>query len=908
MAEAEDLMKSVQEMLKEETWTRAAISSYTKEKIIELASIVEKARSENCTAELQAICDEVLSNSKDSIIALYISGMISLQKGALDNSALVTLVDIFQKNHKEAIVEALCQNILEDDENNKFALRTLADFYKTADAGKIWPLYERLVKLDFEEADLAKALAEHYEAGGDIETATEYYKKAILRYVNAGNLSATKELWSKLVQLIPQEIDFFQLVKRKVAKTLGSDRTETLIQELYAWYKDNKKWDTAIELLKEILSIDQKDSWSRKEITDCYRGKYQGHSHLEEYIRSSNLTQNFRNVFEAINDFEKHIAFDVNHFVFHKTWGVGKIRKVEQDTLIINFGRKNGVRSMSLKMAVTALVPLDDKHIWVLKATKSREELAKIVKEDKAWALQTIIKSHGNSCSLKTIKAELVESVLSAKEWTSWNSAAKKILDTDASFGVDPNDINSYTVREHEISREEKLSNEFKAQKQFFARIDTLMKFVDMDETDKTSEMFAEMFNYFVGYIKNLDAGDTKITEQILASYLVVQNITARLRQLENPTKCTFQQLYGKIQDPREMYTQLKDTKNTSLRRDFLQNIKMLPEWADEYVRLFPIIMEDSVRRDMIATLINNGYKEKVQKLAAGSFENCKDNRTAVQFFFCECQDEDWFKEAGIPYEKQLISLIQLIELTFREMNNHVNTTENKKINKNATSLLFDGDTLLAYMFENGEDTVKRMYTLIDDIADLDPAKKATMRNRILEKYPDFKFYVSEEKSAAPRGMLVTAKKLNEKKALLEKIQSTDIPENAREIAEARAQGDLKENAEYKAAKEHQHYLNEMATKLQAELNRAVVFDPTTVTTAIISFATVATLHNEDTGADEEYTILGPWESDPDNNVISYMAPFGNAVMDKKAGDKVTFVINEHKYNYTVKAIRAARL
>ncbi|MDE5898471.1 MAG: GreA/GreB family elongation factor, partial [Treponemataceae bacterium] len=136
----------------------------------------------------------------------------------------------------------------------------------------------------------------------------------------------------------------------------------------------------------------------------------------------------------------------------------------------------------------------------------------------------------------------------------------------------------------------------------------------------------------------------------------------------------------------------------------------------------------------------------------------------------------------------------------------------------------------------------------------------------------------------------------------------TDIPENAREIAEARAQGDLKENAEYKAAKEHQHYLNEMATKLQAELNRAVVFDPTTVTTAIISFATVATLHNEDTGADEEYTILGPWESDPDNNVISYMAPFGNAVMDKKAGDKVTFVINEHKYNYTVKAIRAARL
>lgn len=72
-------------------------------------------------------------------------------------------------------------------------------------------MYTQIVKLDFEEADIAKLLAEHYESSGDMENATEYYKKAILRYVNAGNMSATKELWTKLVQLIPQEIDFSNL-------------------------------------------------------------------------------------------------------------------------------------------------------------------------------------------------------------------------------------------------------------------------------------------------------------------------------------------------------------------------------------------------------------------------------------------------------------------------------------------------------------------------------------------------------------------------------------------------------------------------------------------------------------------------------------------------------------------------
>ena len=97
-------------------------------------------------------------------------------------------------------------------------------------------------------------------------------------------------------------------------------------------------------------------------------------------------------------------------------------------------------------------------------------------------------------------------------------------------------------------------------------------------------------------------------------------------------------------------------------------------------------------------------------------------------------------------------------------------------------------------------------------------------------------------------------------------------------------------------------------SKLQEELNRATVFDPTTSTTAIVSFATVVTLHNKLENKDEKYTILGPWESDPDNNIISYMSPFGNAIMDKKVGEEVSFSINEHDYVYVVQAIEKAKI
>ena len=893
-----ELIQSIQDMLKEETWTRAAIGSYTENNLRELSALVTKAEEEKCTKEVYDICNEQLSHSKDSIIALYFCGIIDLKNNSLDYSSLETLVDIFQKNHKENVVTYLCKNILADEPNNRFALRTLAASYEAENNPKAWDLYETLVKTDFTEADKAKLLAEHYESEGDHDKAVDYYKKAILRFIAANNYNACKEIWSKLVQYIPEEIDFFQMLRRKISKQMNEMKTTILMQELYTWYKDNKKWDIAIEILKQNLTVEPKDTWARKEIVDCFRGKYEGHSHLEDYIRSSNLTANYRNVFEAINDFEKHIAFDKGCFVFHRSWGVGIIRKLANDTLTINFGKAAGIKEMKLSMAVTALKPLAKDHIWVLKATKQKAELAEKIKKDKVWALKTIIKSYDNLCDFKKIKAELVPGILTAGEWTSWNSAAKKILESDAQFGVSPTDINMYTVRDHELSAEEKLSNEFKAQKQFFARVDILMKFFESDLTDKTSDFFAEMYSYFTGYLKNI----TKVNEQVITSWLIVNNITAIDKQFAVPSKDTFANLYNRIEDPREIYLSLKDSKQTHLRSDFLNAIRMLPDWDKQYIRLFPTALKE----DMLTLLINEGHTDEVQKLVKTAFDQYKDYRETVLFFFEKCQDKEWYQNAGVSYEKQLITLINIIELTFREINNHVNSTDNKKINKNATALLFQESTLYAYMFSGDETLVKKMYTMIDDIADIDPSYKAQTRSKILDKYPDFKFRVSEEKDDQPKGMIVTAQKLAEKKAELERIQKVDIPQNAQDVAEAKAKGDLKENQEYKSAKEQQHFLSLQLAQLQSELNRAVVFDPTTSTTSMVSFGTVVTLTDNDSGKEETYTILGPWESDPDNNVISYMSPFGNAVLNRKAGETATFTINEHKYNYTVKEIKKA--
>ncbi len=906
---SKELVEQVQAKLKEDTWTRATISNYTKNDLVELTTIVEKAKNENCIDEIKEICDEQLSHTKDSITALYISGILGLKRGSLDNSALETLVDIFQNNHKEPIVVYMCETILADDKSNRFALRTLASNYEQAGNAEVWSIYEKIVKVDFSEAEIAKKLADHYAADGETDKANEYYKKALLRFVNNKNINAANEIWSKLVAAIPEEIDFFLLVQRKIAKSISADKSAIMMQELYNWYKDNKKWDTAIDILKLNLTIDPKDPWARREIADCYAQKYANHSHVEEYIRSSDLTQSYRNVFEAISDFEKHISFDARSFVYHRTWGVGVITKVEHDTLTINFG-KAGKKEISLKMAVSALQPLKRDHIWVIKATvgskssqfKTKEELAKEIKSNKEWALKTIIKSFDNNCDFKKIKAELVPSILTTSEWTSWNSGAKKILEENSIFGVNPNNINEYTVRERAITPEEKYSNEFKAQKAFFARIDILYKFIEDDTTDKESELLADMFSYFTGFLKSFN----EVDEQVIASYLVVKEVGIEVPSLAFQCKYTFEQFYNELSSPKDMYTILKGSKKGDLRASFLESVKMLPNWEDEYIKMFPAVL----KKEVLAAIINAGHTDKVQKLVTDAFEDFRAYRDVILFLFDECSEEDWFKEAAVPFQKQLIAIVNIISQCFREIDNHVDSTENKKIIKNACKMLFDKDNnkYAAFMLSCDIDQMGHMYTLVDDISELDGVIKTQLRNKILEKYPDYKFHTTEEKSSAPKGMLVTAKKLEEKRNLVEKMQDVDIPAIAKEVAEAKEKGDLKENAEYIAAKEAQHKLGNDLKRLQEELARAVVFDPTTATSSLVSFGTKVTLLDKASGKEEVYTILGPWESDPANGVISYMSPFGNAILDHKVGDELSFTINEHKYNFEVKKIVIAKL
>jgi transcription elongation factor GreA len=121
----------------------------------------------------------------------------------------------------------------------------------------------------------------------------------------------------------------------------------------------------------------------------------------------------------------------------------------------------------------------------------------------------------------------------------------------------------------------------------------------------------------------------------------------------------------------------------------------------------------------------------------------------------------------------------------------------------------------------------------------------------------------------------------------LERLLKVERPKNIQAIAEARAHGDLSENAEYHAAKERQSFLEGRIRELQAKIARAEVIDPSKISQDKAAFG--ATVKVLDIAADEEYvfTLVGVEEADVKQGKISISSPVGRALLGKEVGDTV---------------------
>lgn len=123
--------------------------------------------------------------------------------------------------------------------------------------------------------------------------------------------------------------------------------------------------------------------------------------------------------------------------------------------------------------------------------------------------------------------------------------------------------------------------------------------------------------------------------------------------------------------------------------------------------------------------------------------------------------------------------------------------------------------------------------------------------------------------------------------AELKNLKSVERPNVIAAIAEARAHGDLSENAEYSAAKERQSFIEGRIQELEAVISAIQIIDPSSFTGEIVRFGAKVKIVDENTDVEQSFQIVGHYEANADRGQISLQAPMARAMIGKSVGDSV---------------------
>lgn len=140
--------------------------------------------------------------------------------------------------------------------------------------------------------------------------------------------------------------------------------------------------------------------------------------------------------------------------------------------------------------------------------------------------------------------------------------------------------------------------------------------------------------------------------------------------------------------------------------------------------------------------------------------------------------------------------------------------------------------------------------------------------------------------------------------AELKERKQVKRPQIIAAIEEARAHGDLSENAEYHAAKEEQGLNEGRIAELESKVSRAQVIDPTTITNDKIVMGATVDLVDVDTDKEVTYVLVGPDEADIDRNLMSVTSPIGRALIGKEEGDEIAIKTPGGERGYEVIGVK----
>jgi transcription elongation GreA/GreB family factor len=562
-------------------------------------------------------------------------------------------------------------------------------------------------------------------------------------------------------------------------------------------------------------------------------------------------------------------------FVTHRSWGFGKIAAWELITgqITIDFGSKKG-HPMQLQYAAETLTFIPGEHILVRAATN-----AAAVKEqassDPVGLIRSILADHGGKATVDEITASLVPSVFDAAGFKKWFESAKKKLKTDGHFLIPAKKGDPIVLQETAQNPHERLIGQFREArhpKDQVSALDTAMKSLN-DFAKEVEELRA-----LASEVEEAAKRGGKVHLAKAIELLVIRDeICSRHEALKpGPDAATIASfLSGSPSKLGEIFGEIPAAKYAKVLEAFPEAFPS--DWEERALRL----LRTSEPRLSGETFKLFSSHRKRDAFAEHTRKLIRERSASSDFLLWLCKERA--KTLPELVDEEVFAAI----LAAMEADLHADIKS-----KRLEEYLFEDKELVADLLGKAErDSARqaiRKVMLSPVFADLN---RRSLLARILKVHPDLESLVTgdHEAPAEKKGesLVVSWASLQRRKEELEHIEKVLIPQNIRDIATARSYGDLRENFEFKSAKEQQAVLNRQKGELELLLGNARGTNFENADTSQVSIGTVVTLEPSSGGTSETYSILGAWDGVPEKGWVSYLAGIGKALLGKKPGETI---------------------
>ncbi|MEM6821992.1 MAG: GreA/GreB family elongation factor [Verrucomicrobiota bacterium] len=595
---------------------------------------------------------------------------------------------------------------------------------------------------------------------------------------------------------------------------------------------------------------------------------------------------------------EKLKKLTPGHCCRHKSWGAGQIKEWDSlsNKIIIDFIGKPG-HAMEMEYAASSLRPLPDDHIDS-KIIRDLDQLKAQSNSEPVELMITVIGSLGKLATIERIESVLSGSVIDAKDWKKWWDSTKKAMKKDGRFEVPSR--RTIAIEMHDAPPDRGAMAIVNLKKSTGPK-DVIKALEELNRHWKSIQNPGMLDEVLVEVDKILEKLPSSQVHAGIELVLARQEFVAKADAGDPHASHALDRFLPK--NPRVFVQILEGLPSAKQSKavEFARNA-----WKEDWEQLSPKLL--SVGNAKICEEVIRTYRDagKFDELLAILERLVSERNLHYDFIHWICKNRG-SEFRPLVNHNLLAAILSVLELE--------QLGGSRKASKLERLLLTDKSLVKDLLESATDEQVRDVTRSILSSPAFEELDKRSFLASLVKLYPFVQEMITKAMtgSAEPKKaseetavLVVSWESLKKRQEELEELVTKKIPENSKEIAVARSYGDLKENHEFKSAKEMQTVLMRRQGELEALLGQAQGTDFRNAETDKVNVGTIVTVSDVASGKKEKFTILGAWDSDPEKGIISYKTGVAQAMMHKKPGDETALIMeNGGKRSIRIETIEA---